>query len=173
MSDNSSPDPVDPAEFRKLMGLFATGVCVVSFGAREKHDGARISGMTINSLLSVSLDPMLVCWSLQNASSQFAEYAGADHFGFSILSADQQALARRYAARGDSTLNAGDFEWTANGIPIVKNALAVIECRRWAQHPAGDHTLILGEVLGITGPPAGIAVPSALGFFGGHFCPVG
>lgn len=181
MSDNSSPDPVDQTEFRKLMGLFATGVCVVSFGARNAGDDvggdvggeAGISGMTINSLLSVSLDPMLVCWSLQNASSQFAEYAEANEYAFSILSADQQALARRYAARGDSTLSANDFEWSAQGIPLVKNALATIECRRWAQHPAGDHTLILGEVLAVNGPPAGRDLPKALGFFGGHFCAVG
>ncbi|MBD2842884.1 flavin reductase family protein [Erythrobacter rubeus] len=172
MSDILPADPVDETEFRKLMGLFATGVCVVSFGENDGSEHPPISGMTINSLVSVSLEPMLVSWSLQNSSSQFADYAGAEKFAFSILADSQQAIARRYAARGDSALNHGDFIWTDRGIPVLRGAMATIECRRWENYPAGDHTIVLGEVLAMDAQ-TDYAHARALGFFNGRFCSVG
>jgi 3-hydroxy-9,10-secoandrosta-1,3,5(10)-triene-9,17-dione monooxygenase reductase component len=148
--------------FRQLMGQFATGVAVVSHRA---EDGA-VSAMTINSLVSVSLDPMLVSWNLQNASSQFADYVGAERFAISILAESQQAHARRYAARGDSGLLPEDFELVEGGLPVVRDALAYVACRRFAVHAAGDHTLILGEVTGMAQTAPG---GRPLVFFGGRF----
>lgn len=168
MPDANPADPDVTAEFRRLMGLFATGVCVVS--APGEGDGApAVMGMTVNSFVSVSLDPMLVCWSLQNSSSQFAQWLGAERFAISILAESQQAIARRYAARASSGLIASDFDWSAAGLPVVKGALGRIECRSWATHPAGDHTMILGEVTAMDAPEASdTAAP--LGFFRGRFC---
>jgi len=159
----SAPDLSAPAlAFRQLMGQFATGVAVVSFRA----ESGAVSAMTINSLVSVSLDPMLLSWNLQNSSSQFAAYAGADRFAISILAEDQQALARRYAARGDSALMPEDFESSQDGLPVIKGALGHVACRRFAVHPAGDHTIILGEVTSMV-----LATPGGrpLLFFGGRF----
>lgn len=148
--------------FRQLMGQFATGVAVVS----HRAEGGAVSAMTINSLVSVSLDPMLVSWNLQNSSSQFADYVGAERFAISILAESQQALARRYAARGDSALLPEDFEVVEGGLPVVRDALAYVACRRFAVHPAGDHTLILGEVTGMAQAATG---GRPLVFFGGRF----
>lgn len=164
----SAPDTPDaPAPdlalaFRQLMGQFATGVAVVSFPS----DSGGISAMTINSLVSVSLDPMLVSWNLQNASSQYAAYAGAERFAFSILADSQQTLARRYAARGDSALMPEDFELGAGGLPVIRGALVHVACRRFAAHAAGDHTLILGEV---THMARATTSARPLVFFGGRF----
>lgn len=148
--------------FRQLMGQFATGVAVIAI---QSESGA-ISAMTINSLVSVSLDPMLVSWNLQNASSQYAAYAEAERFSFSILAGGQQALARRYAARGDSALMLEDFEDGVGGLPMIRGALAHLACRRSAVHSAGDHTLILGEVTNMAQAAPG-ELP--LVFFGGRF----
>lgn len=148
--------------FRQLMGQFATGVAVVSLGG----GGVAVSAMTINSLVSISLDPMLVSWSLQNSASRFAAYAEAERFAFSILAEGQQALARRYAARGDAGLLAEDFEAGPGGLPVIRGALGHIACRRFAVHGAGDHTLILGEV---TGMAQGHAGARPLVFHGGRF----
>jgi 3-hydroxy-9,10-secoandrosta-1,3,5(10)-triene-9,17-dione monooxygenase reductase component len=158
-----APDtPAHTLAFRQLMGQFATGVAVISILG---EDGA-FSAMTINSLVSVSLDPMLVSWSLQNSSSQFAAYARADRFAISILAEGQQALARRYAARGDSALMPEDFEGSQDGLPVIRGALGHVACRRFAVHPAGDHTIILGEVTGMVNSSAG---GRPLLFFGGRF----
>lgn len=167
----STPDtPAQTLAFRQLMGQFATGVAVISLVAKDAGEGAgaggAISAMTINSLVSVSLDPMLVSWSLQNSSSQFAEYAGADRFAISILAESQQALARRYAARGDTALLPEDFETGADGMPVIRGALGYVVCRRFAVHAAGDHTLILGEVTGMTRAQT---PDRPLLFFGGRF----
>jgi flavin reductase (DIM6/NTAB) family NADH-FMN oxidoreductase RutF len=157
------PDiPVDPAQFRQAMGLFATGVGIVSL---TRPDGAP-RGITANSIVSVSLEPMLVSWSIQNGSSQFDAYAEAEHFAISILNADQRDLALRYAARGDTQLRPDDFVWTERGMPVIAGAVGTIECQRWSAFPAGDHTMIFGEVVGIE-TQAGI---DPLGFFGGRFC---
>jgi len=158
-------DLVDPAVFRQVMGLFATGVGVVSLA---KNDGSP-SGITANSIVSVSLDPMLVSWSIQNGSSQYQPYTEASDFAISILNAEQRELALRYAARGDSQTRAADFVWTERGLPVIAGALGVIECRHWSSYPAGDHTMIFGEVAGIMARDD----LDPLGFFKGHFCRVG
>lgn len=168
--DVPAPAPISAQAFRQLMGQFATGVAVVT------HVGATggISAMTINSLVSLSLDPMLVSWSLQNAASQYSSYAGAERFAFSILAEGQQALARRYAVRGDIGLVAEDFAAEPSGLPVIRGALGHIACRRFAVHGAGDHTLILGEVTGMaTGAGAGAAGGRPLVFFGGRFGALG
>lgn len=158
-------DGADAAAFRQVMGLFATGVGVVSLDRGERMP----SGITANSIVSVSLEPMLVSWSIQNGSSQFAAYARADRFAISILGADQRDLALRYAARGDSQTRAEDFEWTERGLPVIAGALGTIECRHWGTYPAGDHTMILGEVEGIRTGAGG----DPLAFFRGHFTRIG
>lgn len=160
----SAPDsPADARAFRQLMGQFATGVAVVSL----VPPGGSVSAMTINSLVSISLDPMLVSWSLQNSASLYDAYAEAEAFAFSILAEDQQALARRYAARGDSGLDPADFVPGPSGLPVIRGALAHIACRQFAVHAAGDHTLILGAVTAMAQAPTGNARP--LLFFGGRF----
>lgn len=160
----SAPDrSADTRAFRQVMGQFATGVAVISL----VPPGGGVSAMTINSLVSISLDPMLVSWSLQNSASLYEAYAGAEAFSFSILAESQQALARRYAARGDSALDPADFAPGPSGLPVIRGALAHIACRRFALHPAGDHTLILGAVTGIA--QADTASGRPLLFFGGRF----
>lgn len=169
MPDTPTAPPADSLAFRRIMGRFATGVCVVSLLQGDDSVGA----MTINSFVSVSLDPMLISWSLQNSASHFADFAGAQDFTISILAEDQELLARRYAARGDVAKIAEDFAFLPSGLPVIAGALAYVECTRWALHPAGDHTLILGEVTGFAGdegaPHSEASNPPPLLFFGGKF----
>jgi flavin reductase (DIM6/NTAB) family NADH-FMN oxidoreductase RutF len=148
------------------MGQFPTGVCVV---AANRDDGG-IAAMTINSFVSVSLEPLLVCWSLHNNASQFDHFAGAGCFTVSILGEDQGEHAKCYAARGDSRMRPGDFVRSEQGLPVIDGALGHFECRSWSTYPAGDHTMILGEVTGLSQRVEPNA--RALGFFNGQFCAV-
>jgi len=159
-------DLLDAASFRSLMSQFTTGVCVVSTLRKEAESTNEIAGITVNSLVSVSLDPLLVCWSLQNQSSQFDLWSGATDFTISILAEGQAELAKRYAARGSSALDAGDYVTSPGGLPVIKGALGFIECRQWSLYQAGDHTMVFGEVIGLSKAPD--AKP--LGFFRGDFC---
>lgn len=158
-----------PAEFRQMMGLFTTGVCVVSVPVGTNG----VAAMTVNSFVSVSLDPMLISWSLQKASSQFGIYSAAEFFAVSFLSQDQGDLARRYAARGDSQLSVDDFTISQNGLPVIEGAMGYVECRRWSEFPAGDHLMLLGEVMGLSANENPHTLPSPLAFFNGDFCSIG
>lgn len=162
MRDTVSAAPVDPAAFRKVMGLFSTGVCVIS---RVRQDGSP-SGITANSFVSVSLEPTLICWSLQNDSSQFEAFAEAPDFTISILGETQEDLARRYASRGDVQMQPDDFDWTDAGLPVVTGAIGHVECRHWSRYPAGDHTMIFGEVTALNARDD----IRPLGFYAGRFC---
>lgn len=164
MRDTVAANPVDPATFRRVMGLFSTGVCIVS---RVRADGPP-SGITANSFVSVSLDPMLVCWSIQNSSSQFEDFVRAQDFAISILNEDQQHLAQRYASRGDALMQPEDFNWTSSGLPVIAGSLGHIECRTWSNYAAGDHTMIFGEVAAIEARED----IRPLAFFGGRFCKI-
>ena len=154
------------AEFRKAMGRFPTGVCVV---ALETEAGG-IVAMTINSFVSVSLEPLLISWCLHNSSGRFDLFAKAERFSISILAADQGELAVAYASRELKAVREDDFELSPQGLPVLKGTLASFECDAFAQHPAGDHTMILGRVVGLSELPEGGA--QALGFYGGEFIPV-
>jgi flavin reductase (DIM6/NTAB) family NADH-FMN oxidoreductase RutF len=156
---------MDTAAFRRLMGQFATGVCVVSANDRASQSGGDIAGITVNSFVSVSLEPLLVCWSLGNDSSQFALWTETENFAISILAQDQADLARRYATRGSRDLDPRDFERTTHGLPVIAGALGYLECRQWSIYPAGDHTMVLGEVIGMHQAPCG----RPLTFYGGAF----
>lgn len=148
MPDAASPDtalPVDESAFRSLMGQFATGVCVV---ATQGSEGDPV-GITVNSFVSVSLDPMLVCWSLHNSATQFDVWAQANTYSISILAENQQNLAKLYASRAAKGDPAIDFAHGESGIPHISGALGYLECRPWKLVPAGDHTMILGEVTGL------------------------
>ena len=155
---------IDPTAFRELVGQFATGVCVVSAHAH----GDELAGITVNSFVSVSLDPLLIAWSVQNGSSQFDLWTKTDLFAVSILADNHEAVARRYASRGSSALDPNDFSLSKVGLPVINGALGHLECQLWSLYPAGDHTMVFGEVIGIhqsfTGKP--------LGFFGGGFCQI-
>jgi len=146
-------NPLDTGAFRRLMGQFATGVCVVATSApdeaRDESAGEALAGITVNSFVSVSLDPLLVCWSLGNDSSQFDLWTKTQDFSISILSQEHAELALRYAVRGSRDLMASDFERTQKGLPVITGALGYLECRQWSLYPAGDHTMVFGEVIGM------------------------
>lgn len=132
----------DSREFRNALGTFATGVCVIT----AQPEGEKPFGITVNSFASVSLDPALVLWSLQNNSECFPAFEKADKFAINILAHDQQALSNYYAVKGDHVLAADDFRIGKSGTPVLRNVLTHFECNTWARYPGGDHVILVGEV---------------------------
>jgi flavin reductase (DIM6/NTAB) family NADH-FMN oxidoreductase RutF len=134
------PNSQDTTDLRRAFGRFATGVTVVTV---QTPDGPM--GMTANSFSSVSLDPALVLWSPGIASKRHDAFAGAAQFAIHILGSDQQAQADHFATNGDGF---DQFDWAAgpNGAPTLNGCLATFHCDTFAVHPAGDHSIILGQV---------------------------
>jgi flavin reductase (DIM6/NTAB) family NADH-FMN oxidoreductase RutF len=134
---------LDAREFRNALGCFATGVCVIT----ADPDGYEPFGMTVNSFASVSLDPPLVLWSLQNDSEMYAAWEKTRRFAVNILRSDQMDMSNQYAKKGDHALT--DEHWIAGdtGVPIIPESLASFECEMETTHPGGDHIIVLGRVV--------------------------
>lgn len=142
---------IDTKKFRDALGHFATGVCVITTTPAQ---GVPI-GMTINSFTSVSLEPALVLWSIQNNSECFDVFSRADKFAINVLSRQQEAHSRFYAKKGRHELDASHYCLGRTGSPILREALTRLECRTWARYPGGDHLILVGEVLEFSARPSG------------------
>jgi flavin reductase (DIM6/NTAB) family NADH-FMN oxidoreductase RutF len=134
---------MDGKEFRQALGRFSTGVCLITVNDRDSGALA----LTANSFSSVSLDPPLVLWSIQNNSEFFREYTENEHFAFSVLASDQAALSGKYARRGEHAVEPAEFSNNTHDVPLLNGAIAHFSCRLFALHEAGDHHIIVGEVL--------------------------
>jgi len=133
-------------EFRDALGTFATGVCVIS----ANPEGWEPFGMTVNSFASVSLDPPLVLWSLQNDSDMYEAFEKTERYCVNILRSDQQDMSNQYAKKGDHLLSSDHFEIGDSGAPVMPETLVSMECELEARHPGGDHIILVGRVLELT-----------------------
>jgi len=138
--------PLNPAEFRKAMGAFATGVTIITVDL----DG-EVHGMTANAFTSVSLDPMLVLVCVDHSTRTHAHLHAKKRFGINVLCEDQRAISDYYA-RPERTHEHAEqeagarFDRTSHGTPILHGALAYFECRLQTAQDAGDHTIFIAEV---------------------------
>jgi flavin reductase (DIM6/NTAB) family NADH-FMN oxidoreductase RutF len=140
---------VDARQFRNALGRFATGVTVIT-----ASDADRTHGMTVNSFVSVSLDPPLVLVSLDNRSSMHNRLhaagldapgqGGASRFGISVLTDEQEAVSNHFAGRTVEGMHVRFI--THNKVPLIEGALAHFVVQVTAAYLAGDHTLYLGRV---------------------------
>lgn len=144
----------EAAEFRRIMGHLASGVAVVS--AADPESGAAW-GLTASAVASVSLDPPLVLACVERSADTHDCIERAGAFAVSILGADDEALARRFADHPSDRKFAGAaYRAETTGAPVLDGALAWVDCRLWATYDGGDHTIFVGEVVGgdaEDGPP--------------------
>ncbi len=122
--------------------MFATGVTIVT----ARTDEGRFVGLTANSFNSVSLTPPLVLWSLARAAGSMAAFSTGSHYAINILSADQQDLAKRFAARDGDRFSGLQFSLGAGGAPLIAGAAATFECFNRSRYEEGDHVIFVGEV---------------------------
>ena len=128
--------------FRRLTnGLYVVGVA----------HGEQRDGFTAAWLTQVSFDPLLVALSINPSHASFPILVAAGAFAVSILSHGQLELARHFGTQSGWAVDklAGQ-RWQAahGGAPVLLDALAYLECRLVDRHPAGDHELVLGQVVG-------------------------
>ena len=129
---------------RNTFGCFATGVCVVTTSANG--DGEKPRGITVNSFSSVSLDPPLLLWSLQNNSASYKYFAGCEKFAVNILSRNQQALSEFYARNSEEGLLPEHCHQGKYGLPLINGAIAAFECHLETTYEAGDHQILIGRI---------------------------
>ncbi len=159
-AESFTPGPSRERALRTALGAFATGVTVVT--CRDTSAGPL--GFTANSFASVSLDPPLVLWSPSVASPRHDAFVAAQDFSIHVLAADQLHLSQRFAERADD-FNGLDWHDSPNGVPLLDGCLTRLDCRHFATHGAGDHTIVLGLVEQVTHTP-GAPLLFALGAYG-------
>jgi len=143
--------PPDPAEFRRVVGRFATGITVVTTVA----DGVD-HAMTMNAFTSVSLDPLLVLFCVEKRARFHKVVLDAETWAVSILGEGSEAASSWFATRGrpwESQMEGWKtVRGELTGAPILEEAIGALECRTHSVHDAGDHTVVIGEVLSVSEP---------------------
>ena len=136
----------DPAQdtraFRRTLGQYPTGVTVIA--ARV---GDQLLGMAVNSFAAVSLSPPLVLWSIRRESRSAPAFLRADHFAISILADNQIEVAQLFGAGAPDRFEQVPWQAGLGGAPLIRGAIAHLECRRHTTHDGGDHHVLIGEVL--------------------------
>jgi len=137
---------INPTEFRKAMGAFATGVTIITVNLDDE-----VHGMTANAVTSVSLDPMLVLVCVDHSTRTHAHLHAKKRFGINVLCEDQKAISEYYARPERSHEHAeaeagARFDRTRHGTPMLHGALAFLECRLESVQEAGDHSIFIAEV---------------------------
>src|SRR5690606_15397269 len=134
---------IDGATFRRVLGHYPTGVCVVT---TVESDGNQ-AGMVVGSFTSVSLDPPLVAFFPDKSSTSWPRIEKAGKFCVNILASDQRDLCRQFAAKGGNKFADVAHRVSKGGSPVLDGAVAWIDCDLHQVHEAGDHYIVLGHVL--------------------------
>lgn len=141
MSDSQTIS-IDPGLFRQVLGQYPTGVCVIT---AVVADGEPIA-MVVGSFTSVSLSPPLVGFFPDKASSSWSKLRSSRHFCVNMLAASQEHVCRKLASKDPDKFSGTAHVLSGNGIPLLHDVVARIECDMHSIADAGDHELALGLV---------------------------
>ena len=157
IADVATPDA---RSFRDALARFATGVAFVT----AAPDGEP-AGLIVNSLTSVSLEPPLVSFCPSRSSLTWSRMRRSGHFGVNVLGRRHERFVRRAIPAGADRFAGLDWDLGRGGSPLLTDALASLECEIVAEHPAGDHWIVVGQVDDLHIAPA----KDPLVFFAGAF----
>ncbi len=158
LDDSFIPDTSNQRQMRDALGMFGTGVTIVT---AQAQDGP--AAITANSFSSVSLSPPMVLWSLDRKSSRYRTFAQTSHYAIHVLNARQENLCME-VARNPTKLHELELDYNKHGVPILDDCLVRFDCEQHALYDGGDHVIILGTVSLVTTPQ----VCDPLAFFGGR-----
>ena len=134
---------VDPGAFRRACARFATGITVSTVAG---PDGAPY-GITANSFTSVSCAPPLVLICIDHRATGLHWFRSAAVFGINVLGETQRDHSVRFSQRQSNRFEGIDWHMSDAGIPLLDGVLAQLECQTRQTIDAGDHTILVGEVL--------------------------
>jgi len=143
MPRRTRPESLTKTEFRRACAKFPTGVTIVTVLDAEGCP----HGMTASSFTSVSLEPPLVLVCVDHRASVLAHLRRAQHISINILSEGQQDLSAHFARPGHDRFTGVEWEAGQGGVPLISGALARFECSIHRMVDAGDHTILIAEVL--------------------------
>ncbi len=132
----------DAQELRRVMGMFATGVTVIT----TRDSRGKFYGLTANAVTSLSLEPPLVLICIDRRAETFVHFYDSKRFVVNILGEHQEALSTRFARSGGEKFEGVAYRLGRLETPILEGTLGYLECRVVETHPGGDHVIHVGEV---------------------------
>ena len=143
MAAQSFSPVLDAQLFRRVCGRFASGITIATVLDEE----GRAQGLTANSFTSVSLSPALVLVCVDHRSKVLTHLKRSAYFGINILDEIQRPLSDRFAGSGYDRFEGIEWQPGNTGVPLFPDCLAAMECRRTESLTAGDHDILIGEVM--------------------------
>jgi 3-hydroxy-9,10-secoandrosta-1,3,5(10)-triene-9,17-dione monooxygenase reductase component len=140
----------DAAAIRTVLGHFATGVAIVT-----AMDGGEPVGMACNSFTSLSLEPQLVLFCAAKASSTWPRIQAAKKWAANILAEDGEQICRLFAEKGADRFAHMAYTSGRTGSPLLDAAIAFVDCETVAEYDAGDHLIVVGQVVELGYAPEG------------------
>lgn len=134
---------VDPRTMRDVLGHFATGVVAIT---AVDADGVTPVGLAANSFTSVSLDPPLVAFCVAQTSTSWPRVRTAGRYVINVLSDGQEHVSRSLALKGPRKFEGISWRPSPSGAPVIDNTLAWMEAEIYAEHEAGDHTIVVSRL---------------------------
>ncbi len=137
----STSTAIDSVRFREALGHYASGITVIT----SRVVGEPV-GFTCQSFYSVSMSPPLVSFSVMSTSYSYPQIRRAGRFAVNILSGDQARISNQFARRGEDKWHGIEWQESPLGNPIIAGSLHWLDCDIHAEHTAGDHLIVVGEV---------------------------
>lgn len=154
---------IEPLSFREALGHYASGITVIT----SQVDGEPI-GFTCQSFYSVSMSPPLVSFSVMCSSASYPKIRQAGRFVVNILSGQQVRISNQFARQGTDKWHGVHWHPSPLGNPIITGSLHWLDCEIHAEHIAGDHLIVIGEVKALN--PQQAAATQPLLYFKGQYC---
>lgn len=154
---------IEPLRFREALGHYASGITVIT----SQVDDEPI-GFTCQSFYSVSINPPLVSFSVMANSYSYPKIRRAGRFAVNILSGEQVAVSNRFARQGEDKWLGTDWHTSPLGNPVIAGSLHWVDCEIHAEHAAGDHLIVIGEVKALNAQARTATKP--LLYFRGQYC---
>ena len=129
-------------QFKKTLAKFSTGVTVVTTNYKEEN-----YGVTVSSFASLSLNPALILFNLDQNSSTFEAFTNAQYFNVNILSKSQKLICDNFAQRQKDKFKDIHFKIDENNISFFKENIALVKCKFHQTFNVGDHNIIIGQVI--------------------------
>jgi 3-hydroxy-9,10-secoandrosta-1,3,5(10)-triene-9,17-dione monooxygenase reductase component len=153
---------LDPRTFRDALGLYASGITVIA-----GHDGDEPLGFTCQSFYSVSTDPPLISFSVMVTSATYPRIRETGKFSVNVLSKAQQPISNQFARKGTDKWAGIAWKMSEGRNPVIDGTLTWLDCEIVAEHRAGDHHIVIGQVLTIG--PEDRQIDEPLLYFKGNY----
>jgi 3-hydroxy-9,10-secoandrosta-1,3,5(10)-triene-9,17-dione monooxygenase reductase component len=136
---------LEPRAFRDALALYASGITIIA-----GLDNDEPLGFTCQSFYSASVAPPLISFSVMANSSTYPRIRETGKFSVNVLAEAQQAISDQFGRKGKDRWAGIAWRMTPGRNPVIVGTLMWLDCKIVAEHQAGDHSIVIGEVIAMS-----------------------